>query len=265
MLSENVNFNIVLPGGCSSNCEFCTWDKSANDNKRFIAKIFNTLSKLPETFKYITILGGEPTESSYLRNLLVLLAGRFEDRFERVVLTTNGSKLDEFLDVIGVVDHINISRHHYYSVENNNIFGKKLQNKYQMQRLCKSLNKLGVDVTYNCVVREDVHHGDYAHFVKFAKFTGASSICFKKDVRENTLVESNTELSIMNDGYSRVSTSSCPTCTTNGYIVDGMYIYCTSALENGFIENGETIENVIFHADGEITMDWDKKHKFEIK
>lgn len=113
LMVNNPNISLIMPVGCNAKCSFCYWKKSDGitiDRFKFIC------DTLPIIFEQISITGGEPTLDSNLIEYLKIA----RKRFKKIVLNTNGFKLMK--EHFKYVDHVNISRHHYDDLINNNIF-----------------------------------------------------------------------------------------------------------------------------------------------
>ena len=126
LVSPTPNLSLMLPGWCNAKCEFCFWERAQLANKfpqkEYATKVADFLDRLPESFRQISVTGGEPTISPVFDDVISVIASR-KNKFNKMVLTTNGINLDQKASIIsGVVDHINISRHHYDDELNNKIF-----------------------------------------------------------------------------------------------------------------------------------------------
>jgi molybdenum cofactor biosynthesis enzyme MoaA len=116
-----MNFSIITPGGCNAKCSFCFWEEQQVSDK-YMADLMHVLDNMPAGCA-LSITGGEPTLSPYFDNILMAIS-IYKYKFEKVILTTNGTNLkDKLHKMIGIVDHINISRHHHETEVRNKIFG----------------------------------------------------------------------------------------------------------------------------------------------
>jgi molybdenum cofactor biosynthesis enzyme MoaA len=105
------NLSIVTPGGCNAKRKFCFWEQKETPED-YLINLSNSLIKAKKLhLKELSITGGEPTISPYLPQILEAVKMY---NFKKVVLTTNGVELHNVVDSMrGIVNHINISRHHY--------------------------------------------------------------------------------------------------------------------------------------------------------
>jgi len=125
--TDSPNFSIVMPGGCNAECSFC-YHRSARtvervSSREFVGRLGMFLHALPAQFRQVSITGGEPLLSPALADVLDTIRLQ-RDRYRHVVLTTNGTRLPEMArHLAGVVDHVNVSRHHYSEAKNLRVFG----------------------------------------------------------------------------------------------------------------------------------------------
>lgn len=253
---QNPNFSIVMPGGCNAKCKFCFWEKNKTC-KNYLENLSNILNKLPDNFTQISITGGEPTISPYLKEVLNLID---KSKFKKVVLTTNGHKLLETLHLFeGIVDHVNISRHHDDEEINNKIFGTKMVDKKTLKIITNELNKIGIDVTFSSVLNENLKTSkDVKNYINFAKECGSSQIFFRKP--HGTISPSSTEKLYEDYKYDEFK---CPACRSRYQLIEGMNIIWKSSLMEPSLELNKIYE-LIFNEKGELTKDWEGNSKVDI-
>jgi molybdenum cofactor biosynthesis enzyme MoaA len=176
------NFSIVLPGGCNAKCDFCFWrqERTVND---YMAKLEETLSVLPRQFSQVSVTGGEPTLSPRLADVLSLL--KTTRRFGKVVFTTNGVKMLEVLgkhwETFAVVNHVNVSRHYADERRNRDAFRTdNVPRALEIKEIAGFLNRLGIDVTFNCVIDDSFGRQDVLDMLALSKWCGVSAVCFRK-------------------------------------------------------------------------------------
>ena len=247
------NFSIVVPGGCNGKCDFCFWKKT-NLCNNYIGKLTETLNNLPSQFHQISLTGGEPTISPYLKPILESIN---KNVFTRVVMTTNGAMLLKTIPIIeGKVDHINISRHHFEDRLNDKIFNSKMINKTQLKHVITELNKVGIDVTLSAVLNENLSNtSEIKEYLNFAKNIGASQVFFRKP--HGNLDPTNVEKAFEN--Y-KSKESSCPVCRNKYQLIEGIGVsWKASLIEPSSAMN--KIYELIFHEDGSLTKDWTGKLK----
>lgn len=253
---NNPNFSIVVPGGCNGRCDFCFWQKTKPCGN-YINKLTETLNNLPSQFYQISLTGGEPTISPYLKPILESINKR---DFTKVVLTTNGSKLLEVIPLLeGKVDHINISRHHFEEDLNNGVFKSKMISNRQLKHVVSELNKVGIDVTLSAVLNENLRSKrDIEEYINFAKKMGATQVFFRKP--HGTLEPTKVEKAF--ESYKGYETS-CPVCRTKNQLIEGMRVSWKTSLEEPS-SNMTKIYELIFHEDGSLTKDWEGKLKVDV-
>ena len=248
-----MNFSIVVPGGCNAMCKFCFWEEQQT-SKNYISELFTTLSNMPVGCA-LSITGGEPTISKYIE--LILQAIKFhKDKFEKVILTTNGTKLIECLDMMdGIVDHINISRHHYDSEIRKNIFGVDIISDSDLIHAIEICNQLGIDITFNAVLCDEIKtKNDIWSFIKYAKDMNASAITFRQDYNRN-LGNSESEIEQLFSEYKSIYSYDCPVCRTRSQIINGMKVtWKSSTFEPS--NDLKDIYEFILQPNGKLTIDW---------
>jgi len=250
----NPNLSIVLPGPCNGHCKFCFWKPQIFlIRPAYVRVVKDILKNLPEQFKQISITGGEPAISPYLEDVLKLIDKK---KFLKVVLTTNGTNLMNKLNVISKkVNHINISRHHYDDSVVKEIYGTNtIPNEEELIALCSECNRLGMDVTFNCVITNNISPKNIRRFINHAKDCGASAVSFRK--QHGNLEPTKHEKYY--EGWKTTYSSCCPVCRTKGQFIDGMYVnWKCSSLEPS-VELKGVYEGII-QTNGNFTADWEGK------
>jgi MoaA/NifB/PqqE/SkfB family radical SAM enzyme len=250
LYNKTPNFSIIMPGDCNANCNFCTWKRCENESPDFLKNLEHTLDDMKEVITQVSITGGEPTLSPVFKEVLDILRGRGL----KVVLTTNGSGLRQsfFSRMRGVVDHLNISRHHEHDDSNMRIFSTKgIPSVLQLTYLCSAANVNGIDVTLNQVIDDSSELYSLVSFVSFAKRVGATAVCFRKNHSLNSLDKTLAEREMKIIGFEE----RCPVCVTNTYLIKGMYTYLKTSLEEPSEHINEVFE-FVFQPDGILYEDW---------
>lgn len=257
------NTTILLPGSCNAHCDFCFWNRDEAKIKQlpdYLDMVFSNLANLPDDFKVLSISGGEPTLSPYFGKFLARLGvHRRKNHLERVVLTTNGANLVNYITPIGcVIDHINISRHGITDEGNFDIFkSKKIPTNDELRDIILRIHSETLcDVTLNCIIYQETKESFCKRFIEYAKDMGADAVSFRKvasDVSptdvENTFIEQ----------YGAGVQSDCPVCRGRVIDVDGFEVrWKGSVNEPSIATNG--IYEVVIHPDGNIYADWGMKH-----
>jgi pyruvate-formate lyase-activating enzyme len=259
-IGKNPNFTVMLPGPCNADCEFCTWERCENEAGNFPERLKCHLDELGDTVTQVSITGGEPTISPVFSDVMSVLRG-YPDL--KVVLTTNGANLKhKFDDIKGVVNHLNISRHHYLDRENELRFrSESVPGGYDLTLLCKMANESLTDVTLNRVVPNNYDNDfDMMRFTHLAKRVGASGICLRKDHRDGTLDRIPLEKRLPGKSY----VESCPVCETRTYLIDGMWVYFKTVMEEPS-EHVDYIFEFVLHPDGNLYEDWGMKKPIDLK
>lgn len=256
LLVDTPNLSVMLPGACNAKCEFCFWNRDQQANKfpmmDFADRLAKVLDSLPSQFSQVSVTGGEPTISPVLDEVMDVLRER-KQRFPKVVLTTNAVRLLKNKDVInGVVDHINISRHHYNDIENEKIFKTKgVPNEGQLDGIINA--GWMADVCLNCVVPPDVSPKFCETYIEWARFyKKIAAINFR--VYHNSMGECPAQKE-MEEIYGSTDVSTCPVCRVMRMRVRGMQVnWKYSVLEP--TQHWDGLYELVMQPDGRLTADW---------
>lgn len=262
------NMTLLLPGDCSSSCSFCFWNKDTAGicSDDYIDKAFNHVYKASKAgFSTLSISGGEPTESPLFEDILkaIKLCHGVTDT-QKVVLTTNGSKLENFLGkTCGSVNHINISRHGIGDKENYRSFkSMNIPTDADLERVIGWVHQNSfVDITFNCVVKSDITEEFCVDYIKYAKGLGADAVSFRKIASDTT--PTNAE-SAFAEKYGYISDSKCPVCRGASMDVDGFDVRWKGTVNEPSIQSRGLYELVV-HPDGELYCDWRMMIPVEIR
>lgn len=266
MKLKNPNLSIILPGKCNAKCPFCCWKFKKSNPKLFSYRdcVQDIFEALPDNFNQISILGGEPMLSPYLSTILDTLSERRNDIFTKIVLTTNGTNLLKELEEdsidFSVVNHVNISRHHYDEVINRSMFGTQSIPMIRELRVANSLlNKKGIDVNLNCVLYNDLEERFILRYINFAKYVGASSVCFKKLEGDDLMPTKSERIFSL---YKTIGKGSCPTCRSKTQLIDGMRVTWQAALAD---KSKAPVQDLVIGQDGKLSSDWEGKCKIDVE
>lgn len=259
------NFTVVTSGGCNAKCTFCTDDMNRPASKDYIQNLAKAISELPSEFTQVSITGGEPTISPDFLTILYMI--KASNRFQKVVLTTNGTKLAEFIPQLrGLVHHVNISRHGVGTAVNQRIFGnKRIPDDAELTKMCTALNKQGIDVTLNHVYHNPSSNDDLPalgssiqvkRFAEYARNVGASAVAFRFNQNENTLAPTFIETQMERDGYAKINEGGCPVCRSHTHLVNGMPCMFKASIAEPADTLGDDIYELIYHVDGRLCSDW---------
>ena len=155
--------SIKLTSECNAKCSFCI-DRGGytpeKDNIN-IRKIAEEANKLTE-YQTVIITGGEPF---LVFEDLILLLEMLRPYKKRIVVNTNGSKLDvkKTMRLYGLIDELQISIHNPDEEINNSVFGFKF-------------NKDDPTATY-------IHFELIKHALKYKRFFCSINTCFNKTMK----------------------------------------------------------------------------------
>ena len=256
--TEEPNFSIITPGGCNSHCVFCTDPMNYKASPDYLDNLTTALSKKDPKFNRVSITGGEPTLSPLLKEILMLS----RIYFDKVVFTTNGTKLLENANLISnLIDHLNISRHGIGYEDNVKVFKQKnIPTDEALKESIPIFLENGVDVNFNHVYGPDSQlTKEYVlDYIEYVKSLNGTSISFRYDQNLNTL--SNTEIEkIFLEDYEIVRKGECKVCRNFAMIINGITVVWKSSFANPeiWMDNNEVYEYV-FHTDGVLRQGWER-------
>lgn len=273
--NTNPNFTLVLPGPCQAACGFCNWKQDDKIGAFMIAleKLIGTRNYLPSNFKQISISGGEPTLSPVFGEVMELLKiAKDRGIINKVVLTTNGWGLNNhniYNAIKDVVDHVNISRHHYDQAINAEIFKTdKIPNNSQLAAIIEALSQIGIDTTFNCVFTNSTDYKGLElldNFITLINDTGATSVTFRNQYDNFEKVNSQLALEITHQPKIE---QSCPVCITTTFLYKGRLIKFHRSsyepTESPKFDENETYE-LILHGNGKLTRDWEGLKEIDLE
>ena len=241
------NFSVIVPGDCNAKCSFCFWEYET-PHKKYLARLKRVIKQLPEDiFTQVSLTGGEPTLNSDLSEIIRAC----KERFGKVVLTTNGTKLRDYIaSKSSLPDFINISRHGKSFEECAKVFHTEfIPSDSDILWINKKLARTTVRSTMN-VVCPSFDKLDIEGYILYAKSLQFSSLCFRKD---HTKGKDTTDLA-----YPVEYKNENPVSKTLGYEIEGMPVeFRSSELES--TEVVDYCHELIFHPDGNLTLDWEGK------
>lgn len=261
-IEDNPNFTIVMPK-CNAKCKFCTYNSKNDNTTRFLKNIENVVKNLPYIFKQVSISGGEPTLNPD-RLFYVLNLFKHKKNIKKIVLTTNGTNLEECIPyMVGLVNHVNLSRHASTEKENSKIFGIPIDDKY-VKNSIYLLNKNGIDVNLNRVYskKDELKQKNVFEYVEYAKSLGASSVCFRYDCYNNSLEK--TYLEKIFKKYTIINEGSCASCRSHTILLDGMRVTFKASLAEPSSKE-KNITELIYQSNGKLTTDWKGAHLFDLE
>jgi molybdenum cofactor biosynthesis enzyme MoaA len=257
---KNPNFSLVVPGPCNAKCNFCFWkhEKLPND---YMEKLENVMygNVLPDYCQQISLTGGEPTASPYLKTILNKVN---KNKFKKVVLTSNGFKLNEHaINMVGIVDHLNISRHHFDDTINNSVFKTNtIPSKDSLKETVSFIRDMKIDITLNCVTSHITSVKEIEQYIEFAKEIQADHVSFRKPHGNIDATELENHFF---KNYEILNEDKCPVCRMTEQIINDVHVVWRAGnLEPSKDTNG--VYEFIMQQNGNITSDWDGKNRLDI-
>ncbi len=146
-------FYINITGQCNGRCQFCS-NAELNPNETSNLDLPKLRTILRQTYPHISrfsVSGGEPLiNPQKFEGLLDLLS----EYNRRITINTNGSFLKDNIDLLNkyIIESIQLSRHHYLDMKNNQVFGTKT---LSIDDLPFVKNELNADLRINCVLMKN--------------------------------------------------------------------------------------------------------------
>lgn len=190
-----VSIKLVIPSYCQAKCEFCfmkSYERMEHDYDLFLMRYLDSLGDVVNALygKHpisLDITGNEPTfNPDLLRKVLRgLKQSRWLEKLNRVVMTTNGYNLDDVIeDLMGVVDYVNISTHHYDINERRKVFGTwRIPEDVQLRKMVLHLLTVGVRTSTVAVIYRpmDGFQKFVEEYIRWADVMGFESVRFRGD------------------------------------------------------------------------------------
>lgn len=200
-LSENFSIKLVIPSKCNAKCKFCfnhlTESTKVEDVDTFFTNLENSLENIlfllenaNRTNISLDITGNEPTFNPEILKTTLRIISRFKSRFTKIVLTSNGFRLEECIPYLeGVVDIVNISTHSSNLMDRQYIFGieKVLKDKDYI-KINSELSALGITTTSVGVLHEPLwcKFEEFLYdYVMWSKSVGFSSLRIRSNFYSN--------------------------------------------------------------------------------
>lgn len=264
----NPNLSITLARKCNAKCSFCFADysklKDVPKYDDYFISLVKTLSKLPDNFEKISLTGAEPTLSPYFDIVLDTLS-IYRKKYKFVVLSTNGTGLKKFSFIkkmAGIVDAVNISRHHYDDEENYNVFKTRtIPSTIELKKIvinCKSCN---ISPSLSIVITKDTTKEFLDKFFEYAKSIGISDVRVRHIQEQNCDVERHGVELLFDEKI--LDESRCPVCRHTFQKIQDMNItWVASTLEPS--QDWDVIYEAIFQQNADLTIDWCGETIFDI-
>ncbi len=265
------NFTILVPGGCNAKCDFCFWNADFGRIRPpadYLNKLRHVLLNLPNSFSTVSVSGGEPSVSKMLIPVLqVIEEVRRTRQYDRVVLTSNGSNMPvlESIAAEGLIEHLNISRHHINDEKNEAIFKTKaVPTTKMLEEFIWRIHKTSaIDVCMNAVVTtvlsavvpDGSKEISAASLIFYAEFTGFDAISLRKVASDVTPTPAET---VYRNAHGVLHETKCPVCRGMVQKVGGFEVRWKGSVAEPSIVSGKTYE-LVFHPDGKTYADWGMK------
>ena len=259
VLIDNPNLSIVLPGRCNAKCDFCFTDYSKEgvlpSYEEYFLSLYDVLKNLPSNFEKISITGGEPTMSDYL-DIALKTISLFKDKFKFVVMSTNATGLNDrrLSQMEGIVNAVNISRHHYDDEQNNGIFKlESMPTREQLKLIMENCRKHNISPSLSVVMTKLTTKQDILKFIEFAQGVDIYEVRFRHVQTPTTIVDRHgVELEFDEE---IVFETRCPVCRHTGQVISNSNItWISSTLEPS--NDWNVIYEAIFHQNCDLTIDW---------
>lgn len=269
------NFTIILPGGCSAKCDFCTERYNVRAARGWVDRVVETLPCLPRRYKQVSISGGEPSTSKHLLDSRLMSA--LKGSFSKIVLTTNAqnpARLREYLETHPPT-HLNVSRHFESDQLNADVFGVRVASNTALAELMSVCDTNGVDTNINAVYsfggpdnsqhprflnQDDPHFKSWVTgMVDYVRNIGARTLTIRQDHnRMQQLVDVRAVFDLKPVAY-----KSCPVCSDTVFRMKGVEVHMkTSTAEPekvGTRKVATTVQNafeLILRPDGKVYSSW---------
>ena len=190
-----LSVKIVLPCFCQAKCPFCfnqlTTETQMHDYDKFFENLPKTLDMIFDNITErpisLDITGNEPTFDVKVFCKFMEILKKYKDKTDKIVLTTNGFHIVRCLgDLIGVVDIINFSLHHYDYNKRKNIFKTEyIPDDRILKDIVEILKEAGTTSTAVAVLYEENKdfYEFYQKFVSWAQRIGFKDIRMRSNFR----------------------------------------------------------------------------------
>ena len=184
----SLSVKIVLPCYCQAHCPFCFNNLTSETQKHDYEQFFNNLPKtLDMIFNNIVdrtitldITGNEPTFDINVFSRFMSIIKKYKSKASKIVLTTNGYNLEKCLnDIVGIVDIVNISVHHYDYKNRKMIFNTPyIPDDVNLKRIIEFLNNNDTASTAVAVLYEKIENFEdfYNNFISWAMNLGFKDV-----------------------------------------------------------------------------------------
>lgn len=227
-----LNLYVQITGICNASCNFCKRDNICKYfNYEKFDYILKTLSNNIIIGK-VAITGGEPLLNFEKTIKVINIARKYADV---VTLNTNAFSLKALERVYNLVDYIDISKHHYNNVINDNIL------KLSTPSL-KSIKEIDIDskISINCVLQKDIID-NYDKVIDFLEYLGYYNIKSAKFI--SLLPLTNKAIKSYVDPTNIIN--KCKNFTNSGMLYDHDMCCCFEFLY--LSNNYSTIKTIIRH------------------
>lgn len=293
-LYRNFNFTIFLDDACNADCKFCIEQiKTANNGRInkvgkienpavYLKRLDDILRKIRPYNPSVSVTGGEPLLSPCFRDALRILA---RHRFRKVVITTNGTNIEQYTDdiIAAGISHINFSRPSYDANVCQNImrFRDRMPLFETLEAAIAKLEANGVRTRFNCIIsREGIGTlPEMRKYLAFVRSMGCRHVVFRELMSFNEQECRNAEKAayaaknrvLMNDLWTEIGQDAAfvPFSNIRGhyyyieiYKYQDMTVVSERAnlkfLEKYRRENLHYIYEMVFHPNGNLCAGWNE-------
>lgn len=246
---------------CNAKCAFCSAAchqitkpqiLNLNDAKQVVLELLQA-----GAIDKISLTGGEPLIYPELEELLNFLDSLLEQGLEFYALTTNGIFLPDKIALLekSKIKYINISRHHYDQVKNDDIFGIATLNQEQLQEIILKSQK---NYRFNATITDDFNtKQDILSYIDFAKKIGVTHVLFRKEYKDGKNTEHINQLFETCSQCKKSTKCECKIKNINGINVE--YRQVNVPLEQQNEEHGNYIRNFVLKHDNKLLGGWSEK------
>jgi MoaA/NifB/PqqE/SkfB family radical SAM enzyme len=288
----NINLYIDMTARCNGKCRFCinsvNFSRTDIPDEKFIMNLEKTLKMIRFIDPSIQIVGGEPTINPERLKKIIDLIKMYNMR--KPVLGTNGSGIlnSNLLDYIEpVIDHMNISRHHFDDEKLNRLMGfSNPLNNSALHGIMKK-HPIAKKTRFNCCLLKDNIDSfeKMKQYIEWALEMGVGNLCFSTlsklpkdyvytaDFIEQSKIYSidfNAIMAKINEdpGFSFIKFHTGSHCMYEVWEYRNgsrscMVVYATS--NNNFARDLDSyydlIELLVFHCDGVLAGSWNRNCK----
>lgn len=213
----SLSVKIVLPCYCQAHCSFCfnklTSETQEHDYEQFfdnlpktLDMIFNNIIDRPIT---LDITGNEPTFDVKVFSKFISIIEKYKSKASKIVLTTNVYNLKKCLnDILGIVDIVNISIHHYDYIKRQTIFNTPyIPDDMDLRNIIDILKNNGTTCTAVAVLYNKIDNFEefYNNFISWAINLGFKDVRMRSNFcSTNEFIDEILSIKMKNEEFNAV-------------------------------------------------------------